>query len=116
VPAFYTCGMTSTDDLAFAKKADAFMEQVLARLENEDPDELDVDLAMGVLTMEFADGSKCILNRQSAAHQIWLAHGASAWHFAAAEDGTWTDTKGRGPLLDVLRAVLSAKLGRPVAL
>jgi CyaY protein len=114
--AFYTWGMASTDDIAFARKADAFMERVLARLENEDPDELDANLAMGVLSMEFADGSKCILNRQSAAHQIWLAAGASAWHFAEDADGEWMDTKGRGPLLDVLREVLSARLGRPVAL
>jgi CyaY protein len=66
--------------------------------------------------LEFADGSKCILNRQSAAHQIWLAAGASACHFAEDADGEWMDTKGRGPLLDVLREVLSARLGRPVAL
>ncbi len=71
---------------------------------------------MGVLTMEFADGSRAILNRQTAAHQIWLAQGATAWHFAPDEEGEWADTKGRGKLIDVLREVLAAKLGRPVAL
>ena len=105
-----------SDDIEFGKRADAFMEKVFDRLEDEDPDEIDADLAMGVLTMEFADGSKCILNRQTAAHQIWLAYGATAWHFAADDGGDWIDTKGRGPLLDVLREVLSNKLGRPVAL
>ena len=47
--------MGSSDDLAFGKKADAFMEHVLGLLENEDPDELDPDLAMGVLSIEFAE-------------------------------------------------------------
>lgn len=108
--------MSSTDDLAFARKADAFMEQVFEKLQDEDPDELDADLAMGVLSIEFGDGSKCILNRQTAAHQIWLAHGATAWHFAEDEDGEWMDTKDRGRLVDVLREVLSGKLGRPVPL
>ena len=34
------------DDLEFTKRADAFMEGVVARLDEADPDELDVDLAM----------------------------------------------------------------------
>lgn len=104
-------------DLEFTKEADRYMESVLDALSAFDPDELDCDLAMGVLSMEFADGSKCIMNRQTAAHQIWLAAGATAWHFEHdANDGSWRDTKGRGPLTDVLAAALSQKLGRPVAL
>jgi len=102
-------------DLEFGKAADAFMQTVLVKLEKFDPDELDTDLAMGVLTMTFADRTKCILNRQTAAHQIWLAQGASAWHFAFDESSkTWTDTKGRGELSVVLSEVLSKKLGKPV--
>lgn len=103
------------EDIEFAKLADRFMEQVFTRLEDEDPDELDADLAMGVLSIEFGDGTRCIMNRQTAAHQIWLAHGASAWHFA--HDGSdWLDTKGRGRLIDVLSQVLSNKLQRPIRL
>ncbi|MFO1054220.1 MAG: iron donor protein CyaY [Planctomycetota bacterium] len=104
------------DDHAFAKAADAFMAHIFDRLQDEDPDELDCDLAMGVLSMEFADGSRCILNRQSAAHQIWLAEGATAWHFQQDEHGGWIDTKGRGRLSDVLAEVLSRRLGRSVRL
>ena len=103
------------EDLEFAKEADRFMERILASLERLDPDEVDADLAMGVLSMEFADGTKCIMNRQTAAHQIWLAQGASAWHFAYdPESGGWLDTKGRGRIEEVLAGVLTAKLGRPV--
>ncbi len=102
-------------DLEFQRDADRFMESVLTQLEQFDPDEVDVDLAMGVLTMEFADGGKCIMNRQTAAHQIWLAAGATAWHFE--HDGErWVDTKGRGPLEQVLAGVLSERLGRAVSL
>ena len=91
------------------------MDQVLHRLDEVDPDDLDVDLAMGVMTMTFADGRKCIMNRQTAAHQIWLAEGATAWHFAR-EGEAWMDTKGRGELRQVLSAVHSRRLGQPVAL
>jgi CyaY protein len=104
------------DDHAFAKAADAAMARVFSRLQDEDPDELDCDLAMGVLSMEFADGKKCILNRQSAARQIWLAEGATAWHFAADDAGHWVDTKGRGTLDAVLSEVLSRRLGRRIDL
>ena len=72
---------------------------------------------MGVLKMEFADGRKCIMNRQTAAQQIWLAEGANAWHFSYdADSGQWNDTKGRGELRSVLAEVLSARLGRPLEL
>jgi CyaY protein len=105
------------NDHEFGKTADAVMDRVLRQLETFDPDELDCDLAMGVLSMTFADETKCILNRQTAAHQIWLAQGASAWHFAIdAATGRWLDTKGRGELTQVLSAVLSAKLGKKVEL
>ncbi len=103
------------DDIEFSRLADAFMNEVFESLLELDPDELDPDLAMGVITMEFADGSKCILNRQGAAHQIWLAYGATAWHFAH-ENAQWIDTKGRGELRTVLGEVLSEKLGHPVNL
>lgn len=104
-------------DLEFAKEADAFMEGIMRALTELDPDELDPDLAMGVLTMEFADGSKCIMNRQTAAHQIWLAVGVSAWHFDHdPETGQWIDTKGGGHLEQVLAKALTGRLGRPVEL
>ena len=103
--------------MKFAKQADLAMEAIYEVLATIDPDELDVDLAMGVLSMEFADGSKCIMNRQTAAHQIWLAQGASAWHFAQEKEvEAWVDTKGRGELREILNEVLSTKLGHPISL
>jgi len=104
------------DDIRFATQADAFLEKVLERLEREDPDEVDCDLAQGVLTIQFADGSKCVMNRQTAAHQIWLAHGATGWHFAPDAEGRWFNTKSRGELNDVLADILTTQLGRPFTL
>jgi CyaY protein len=103
-------------DIQFTQDADRYMHGLLARLSGFDPDELDADLAMGVLSITFADRTKCILNRQTAARQLWLAQGASAWHFARDAAGDWLDTKGRGPLTHVLADVLSRKLGRTVTL
>ena len=36
-------------------------------------DELEVDLADGILTLEFEDGSKFLLNSHGASQQIWLS-------------------------------------------
>jgi CyaY protein len=70
-----------------------------------------------VLRITFADRRNCILNRQSAASQIWLAEGASAWHFALDPDSrSWSDTKGRGELNKILAEVLTRRLGRPIRL
>lgn len=109
-------GNEPTADMEFLGRADEHMTQMLARLDRFDPDELEADLAMGVLRIEFGDGSKCIMNRQTAAHQIWLAEGATAWHFEWRPEEGWMDTKGRGRLEDVLSAVLTRRLGRPVQL
>jgi CyaY protein len=101
----------------FLQRAEALMRELLARLDAFDPDELEADAAEGVIKMTFADGRICVLNRQSAANQIWLAEGASAWHFEW--DGTrtdWFDTKGRGALGAVLGEILSRRLGRTVAI
>lgn len=106
--------MTASGDHDFLRQADECFQRLLAVLDRFDPDELEADLAGGVLKIAFADRRNCILNRQAAANQLWLAEGASAWHFAQDGEGRWMDTKGRGALPDVLGEVLSRRLGRPV--
>jgi len=95
--------------------AEKLMQDLLGKLDTFDPDELEADAAAGVIKMAFATGGPCVLNRQTAAHQIWLAEGATAWHFELDEAaGQWMDTKGRGSLPTVLSEVLTKRLGRPV--
>ena len=99
----------------FIRRADACLGQVTDWLEDFDPDELDFDPADGVVTLEFADGKKFVLNRQSATSQMWFAAGARAWHYDW--DGgreAWIDDKEGVDLLRRLEEVVSAKLGREV--
>jgi len=101
----------------FQHAADSLLQKLVARLDAFDPDELEADLAGSVLRITFADRGNCILNRQSAASQIWLAEGASAWHFAQdPASGRWLDTKGRGDANTILAGILSRRLGRPIVL
>jgi len=107
---------TAPQDAEFSNRAEQCLASLQAALDGFDPDELEADLAGGVLRIAFADGRNCILNRQTAAHQIWLAEGASAWHFTfdptSGPDGKWMDTKGRGELRSLLRQIVSRRLGR----
>lgn len=104
-------------DPDYLQRADACLADLLTRLDAFDPDELEADLAGGVLKISFADGGNCIVNRQAAAQQIWMAEGATAWHFTWDEArNAWIDTKGRGDLRQNLADVLRRRLGRDVDL
>ena len=100
---------------SFNKLADTCLSRVAEALEDIDPDILDFDSADGLLQMEFADGSKFILNRQSGNHQMWLAAGVRAWHFDwHPETGEWRDARDGEELFTRLSEVVSAKLGQPI--
>ncbi len=95
----------------------ALFADLLPRFDAVDPDLLEAEAAEGVIKLTFADGSKCILNRQSAAEQVWLAHGATAWHFVYdAAQLAWMDTKGRGELRAILGDIVQQQLGRRIDL
>src|SRR5215510_1719590 len=91
----------------FLHEVDSLIGDLVRRFDAIDPDELEAETSEGVLKLTFADGSKCVLNRQTAAQQVWLAEGASAWHFNYEPAARrWIDTKGRGELRAILGDVL----------
>lgn len=105
--------MSSPD---FLRRADQCLERVARWLEDFDPDELDFATADGVLTLEFADGTRYVLNRQTAADQMWYAAGARAWHYDwDAASQRWKDGRDGHELFERIRASVSEKLGRAVA-
>jgi iron-sulfur cluster assembly protein CyaY len=103
------------DEKEFLNRADACLAKVSKWLEEFDPDELDYNPADGAVTIEFGDGARFILSRQSATSQVWLAAGAHGFHYSydAARD-TWLDDKDRHELFPRLAEAISEKLGRPV--
>jgi CyaY protein len=79
---------------------------------------LDVDLQMkpgGILELGFEDGSKMIINRQSAAREIWVAAKSGGFHFRYA-DGRWVDTRDGGELFAALSRMVGAQSGGAVIL
>lgn len=103
------------DDKEFTAQSDACLSRVAAWLEELDPDEVDYTTGDGLVTIEFPDGMKFILSRQSAAGQVWLAAGARAWHYGLdVSSGRWVDDKQGGELFGRLAEVISEQVGHPV--
>ena len=103
------------DAKEYARLADDCLEQVAAWLEDFDPDEVDFVTSDGVLTIEFPDATRFVLNRQAAASQMWFAAGARAWHYDwDAGHSTWVDDRDGHQLSDRVGEVVSDKIGRAV--
>jgi len=76
-------------------------------------DGLDMTTTDGLVALEFDDGVKYVLNRQSGNHQIWFAAGARAWHYDW-DGSAWVDDRDRHRLDARIVEVVSTKLGRQV--
>ena len=100
----------------YLELADACLDRVADWLEAFDPDEVDFSPADGVLTIEFADGVRFVLNRQAAAEQMWLAAGARAWHYDwDAKSERWSNDRDGHDLYERLSEAVSEKIGRAVS-
>ena len=92
-----------------AREELAYIEE---RLDEVDPDEVEVSSSEGVLTFELRDGVKVVVNSHRAARQIWMAAVASAWHFDYDDsDGRWRTRSG-----DELRATLTGLIEERIGL
>src|ERR1700761_9124875 len=91
-----------------------YLEQTLGEL---DPDEVEVELSQGVLTLTLADDAKIVVNSHHAAGEIWMAAFRTAWHFAPKEhDGRVEWRTSKDELRATLKRVLDEHLADPVTL
>lgn len=103
------------DRATFSTLSDDCLARVAKFCEPFDPDELDFATTDGVVTLEFSDRVRYVLNRQAATNQMWFAAGARAWHFNYdATKNTWVDDRDGHDLFVRIGEVVSAKLGRSV--
>lgn len=79
---------------------------------------IDADLELkegGVLEVEFADGTKMIVNRHGAAREIWVAARAGGFHFRW-DGAKWRDSRDGSELFAALSRLVSAQSGQTVVL
>ena len=103
------------DDSEFNRLADTSLKQIETALENSG-DDLDFSMvSSGVLEIELDDGSKIIVNRHSAAQEVWVAARSGGFHFRW--DGqAWRDTRDSSELMSALSALITRQSGETISL
>ncbi len=101
----------------YLHRADDCLARVAEWLEDFDPDEVDYSTTDGMVSLEFPDGARFVLNRQSGNDQMWLAAGVRAFHYDwSDEKQSWLDDRDAHDLYGKVAEVVSEKIGRAVAL
>ena len=103
------------NDSDFNALAEAALTRIEAGLEASGADLDFAQVSAGVLEIEFADGSKIIVNRHGAAQEVWVAARSGGFHYRW-DGAAWRDTRDSGELMDALSELVSAQVGEPVDL
>ena len=90
----------------FESRADAMLEKVARAVEESGVDCDCEPKGSGVLEIEFADRSRIIVNRHSAAQEIWLAAKSGGHHFRF-DGSAWVDTRDGRELIAALSELLA---------
>lgn len=105
----------SIDELTFDLAADRTLHALETSL--NEIDGVEADLESGILTVEFEDGVRFVINSHRAARQIWVAAGAQAWHFDVDPSSErWTASKTGEEIWACLEEQISKKLGHRIQL
>lgn len=101
------------EESAFNALAEAELVRIEAALEACGA-ELDIEtMPGGVLEIEFESGSKMVINRHSAAREIWVAAKSGGFHFRH-DAGRWVATRGGAELYEMLSQLVSQQSGSHV--
>ena len=93
------------------------LQRLIASLDELESDAIEAELASDILTIEFEDGARYVLNSHRAARQFWLSAERSAWHFDFLPNGkSWVAAKTGDELWATLTRLVSSKLGEAVTL
>ncbi len=98
----------------FDKKATDTLLRIEQGIEESGAD-IDFEAAGGILTLEFANGTKIIINKQGAAGQIWVAAKFGGYHYGFV-DGRWINDQGGGELMSELSQFIREQSGEDVTL
>lgn len=103
------------EEREFNTLADARLAQIEQALEHCNAD-IDFELKDGgILDITCTNGSKIIINRHTAAREIWVAARSGGFHFRHT-DGNWVGTRDGEELMHAIARCLSEQSGEPVSL
>lgn len=103
------------EESVFSALAEAELMRIEAAIEGCGAD-IDIESKPGgILELEFDDGSKIIINRHSAAREIWVAARAGGFHFRP-EEGGWIAGRDGAELYDTLSRLVSEQAREAIIL
>ncbi len=80
-------------DAEYGQRIDQTLEQLEYALDEVD-DDLDYELAGGVLTVTFSNRTTMVFSRQPPVQQLWFAARSGGYHYEYDEAlGDWRDTR-----------------------
>lgn len=101
--------MTDSDYLS---RAEAVLSSLEEAVDDNDAD-IELDRSGNVLTLEFENGSKIIVNLQPPMQEIWIAAKAGGFHFKYV-DGQWIDTRNGREFFEALSDYATQQAGERV--
>lgn len=98
------------DEREFAQQADAALAHVEAVFESAG-DGVECEPGPGgILEIEFANGSKMVINRHAIAREIWVAARSGGFHFRW-NGSAWVDTRSGEALMPALSRLVREQAG-----
>lgn len=107
--------MTESEFLALAEAVLARVEAAVEAAVEDDDVDIDSERAGNVLTLEFEDGSKIIVNLQTPMREIWVAARSGGFHYRLQGD-VWRDTRDDSELFEALSRFATQQAGESVTL
>ena len=98
----------------FNQKIDDLLINIEDAIEASELD-IDFETVAGILTLEFTNGSKVIINRQVAMSQLWVAAKSGGFHLSWVND-QWVVSTTKEVLPALLDRVCSEQYGEAVRL
>lgn len=100
------------NDTEFHQQVDLELEKIEQLIDDSGAD-IDYESVGNVMTLEFADRSQIVINRQEPMHEIWLASRSGGFHFKLIDE-QWICSKTGLELVELLKGECEKHAGEPV--
>lgn len=103
------------NETEFISVSNEILERIASAVDRAD---LDLDCSFkgeGILEIEFDDGAKLIINRNTPVREIWVAAPSGGFHFHDS-GGRWVDTRDGVELSSRVSALLKQFSGRDISI
>lgn len=107
--------MTPSEFLAQAEATLRAIEDAVSHIGDGGDIDIEASRAGNVVTIEFEDGSKIIVNSQEPMQEMWVAARAGGFHFRW-DGARWIDTKTGAELFDALSRYAGQQAGAALVL